>query len=120
MEALHEVVRAGKARYYFGASAMWAWQLAKMQYTASGNGWTRLRVHAGPVQPADARGGPRMDVDPVGRRFDIDADAPIVDTVERIAAQRDVPMAQVETSDWAPSDIPPGSITTCAGVASQA
>jgi 1-deoxyxylulose-5-phosphate synthase len=41
MEALHEVVRAGKARY-IGASSMWAWQFAKMQHTAEANGWTRF------------------------------------------------------------------------------
>ncbi len=41
MEALHDVVKAGKARY-LGASAMWAWQFSKMQYTASANGWTRF------------------------------------------------------------------------------
>jgi aryl-alcohol dehydrogenase-like predicted oxidoreductase len=41
MEALHDVVKAGKARY-IGASSMWAWQLSKLQYTAKLNGWTRL------------------------------------------------------------------------------
>jgi 1-deoxyxylulose-5-phosphate synthase len=41
MEALHDVVRAGKARY-IGASSMYAWQFAKMQYTADLNGWTRF------------------------------------------------------------------------------
>ena len=40
MEALHDVVRAGKARY-IGAS-MFAWQFAKAQYTASEHGWTRF------------------------------------------------------------------------------
>jgi aryl-alcohol dehydrogenase-like predicted oxidoreductase len=39
MEALHDVVRAGKARY-IGASSMFAWQFAKAQYTARSNGWT--------------------------------------------------------------------------------
>ncbi|MGN6781699.1 MAG: aldo/keto reductase [Marmoricola sp.] len=39
MEALHDVVRAGKARY-LGASSMWAWQLAKAQHVADANGWT--------------------------------------------------------------------------------
>ena len=39
MEALHDVVRAGKARY-LGASSMWAWQLAKAQHAAEANGWT--------------------------------------------------------------------------------
>ena len=37
----------------------------------------------------------RMDVDPVGKRYDQDADAPIVDAVQKIAADRGVPMAQV-------------------------
>src|ERR1700761_2747549 len=41
MEALHDVVKAGKARY-IGASSMYAWQFAKMQYTADLNGWTRF------------------------------------------------------------------------------
>jgi len=41
MEALHDVVKAGKARY-IGASSMWAWQFAKMQYTADLHGWTRF------------------------------------------------------------------------------
>jgi aryl-alcohol dehydrogenase-like predicted oxidoreductase len=39
MEALHDIVRAGKARY-LGASTMYAWQFAKMNYTARANGWT--------------------------------------------------------------------------------
>src|SRR5512140_91415 len=41
MEALNDVVRAGKARY-IGASAMYAWQFAKAQYTADRHGWTRF------------------------------------------------------------------------------
>jgi len=39
MEALHEVVQAGKARF-IGASSMWAWQFAKAQEVARANGWT--------------------------------------------------------------------------------
>jgi aryl-alcohol dehydrogenase-like predicted oxidoreductase len=39
MEALHDVVKAGKARY-IGASSMWAWQFAKMQQVARTHGWT--------------------------------------------------------------------------------
>jgi 1-deoxyxylulose-5-phosphate synthase len=39
MEALHDVVRAGKVRY-LGASSMWAWQFAAMQHAAALNGWT--------------------------------------------------------------------------------
>ena len=39
MEALHEVVRAGKARY-IGASSMFAWQFAKAQHLAERHGWT--------------------------------------------------------------------------------
>lgn len=41
MEALNDVVRAGKARY-IGASSMFAWQFAKAQYTAQSHGWTRF------------------------------------------------------------------------------
>ena len=41
MEALHDVVRAGKARY-IGASSMYAWQFAKALYTSDMNGWTRF------------------------------------------------------------------------------
>ena len=41
MEALHDVVKAGKARY-LGASSMWAWQFATMQHAADLGGWTRF------------------------------------------------------------------------------
>lgn len=127
MEALHDVVKAGKARY-LGASAMWAWQFSKLQYTAALNGWTRFismqdeysllmreeeremfglladqGVGSIPFSPL-AKGRvcrpwgertARMDTDPVGARFDIEADAPIVDAVQRIAEERGIPMAQV-------------------------
>ncbi len=39
--ALHDVVKAGKARY-LGASSMWAWQFATTQHTADTHGWTRF------------------------------------------------------------------------------
>ncbi|MDA8438089.1 MAG: aldo/keto reductase, partial [Propionibacterium sp.] len=127
MEALHDVVKAGKARY-LGASSMWAWQFATMQSTADLHGWTRFvsmqdeynlimreeeremfglladqGVASIPYSPL-AKGRVarpwgehthRMDVDPVGRRYDQDADAPIVDAVQAIAEARGVPMAQV-------------------------
>jgi aryl-alcohol dehydrogenase-like predicted oxidoreductase len=41
LEALHDVVRAGKARY-IGASSMYAWQFAKMLAVSERNGWTRF------------------------------------------------------------------------------
>jgi 1-deoxyxylulose-5-phosphate synthase len=41
VEALHDVVRAGKARYV-GASSMWAWQFAKALHVADSHGWTRF------------------------------------------------------------------------------
>ena len=41
MEALHDVVKAGKA-LYIGASSMYAWQFSKAQYTAEQNGWTKF------------------------------------------------------------------------------
>ncbi len=41
LEALHDVVKAGKARY-IGASSMYAWQFAKAQHVADRHGWTRF------------------------------------------------------------------------------
>ena len=41
LEALHDIVKAGKARY-IGASSMYAWQFAKMLYAADAHGWTRF------------------------------------------------------------------------------
>jgi 1-deoxyxylulose-5-phosphate synthase len=41
LEALHDVVKAGKARY-IGASSMYAWQFSKALYTADLHGWTRF------------------------------------------------------------------------------
>jgi len=41
MEALHDVVKAGKARY-IGASSMYAWQFLKAQHTAEQHGWTKF------------------------------------------------------------------------------
>ena len=41
MEALHDVVKAGKSRY-IGASSMYSWKFAKALYTADIHGWTRF------------------------------------------------------------------------------
>jgi 1-deoxyxylulose-5-phosphate synthase len=41
MEALHDIVKAGKVRY-LGASSMYAWQFAKLQHAADMGGWTRF------------------------------------------------------------------------------
>jgi aryl-alcohol dehydrogenase-like predicted oxidoreductase len=41
MEALHDLVKAGKVRY-IGASSMYAWQFSKAQYTAERHGWTKF------------------------------------------------------------------------------
>jgi len=41
LEALHDVVKAGKARY-IGASSMYAWQFARFLYAADLHGWTRF------------------------------------------------------------------------------
>ena len=41
LEALHDVVKAGKA-LYLGASSMFAWQFAELQLTAARHGWTRF------------------------------------------------------------------------------
>jgi aryl-alcohol dehydrogenase-like predicted oxidoreductase len=51
VEALHEVVRAGKTRY-IGASAMFAWQFQKALHVAEKYGWTRfVSMTAAPSQP---------------------------------------------------------------------
>jgi 1-deoxyxylulose-5-phosphate synthase len=127
MEALHDVVKSGKARY-IGASSMWAWQFSKMQYTADLHGWTRFvsmqnqyslmqreeeremfglladqGVGSIPWSPL-AKGRVarpwgqqtnRSENDPVGQRSFSDNDKPIADAVEKIAAERGVPMAQI-------------------------
>ncbi|MGV4980576.1 aldo/keto reductase [Streptomyces sp. NRAIS4] len=41
MEALHDLVKAGKVRY-IGASSMYAWEFSKLQYTAERHGWTKF------------------------------------------------------------------------------
>ncbi|MFC5791607.1 aldo/keto reductase [Agromyces tardus] len=127
MEALHDVVKAGKARY-LGASAMHAWQFSKLQYTAAAHGWTRFvsmqdqyslmyreeeremfglladqGVGSIPYSPlakgrvARPWGGAtqRSSNDPVADRSFSDADKPVADAVERVAAARGIPMAQV-------------------------
>ncbi|SAK44579.1 aldo/keto reductase [Caballeronia glebae] len=43
LEALHDVVKAGKARY-IGASSMYAWQFSKALYTSRANGWTGFKT----------------------------------------------------------------------------
>ena len=127
MEALHDVVKDGKARY-IGASSMWAWQFSKMQYTAELHGWTKFvsmqdqynlmqreeeremfgllsdqGVGSIPYAPL-AKGRlarpwgehtRRFDTDPIGRRFDIEGDRPIVEAVQKVAEARGVPMAHV-------------------------
>jgi aryl-alcohol dehydrogenase-like predicted oxidoreductase len=126
MQALHDVVRAGKARY-IGASSMWAWQFAKMQHIAQLNGWTEfvsmqdqynliqreeeremyglcadLGVGVIPWSPL-ARGrltrpwgsDTTRDGSDQMMRFYGDADAAVVGAVEKVAAERGVPMAQI-------------------------
>ena len=58
MEALHDVVKAGKVRY-IGASSMWAWQFAKAQHVAEQQRLDEVRVDAEPLQPRVPRGGAR-------------------------------------------------------------
>ena len=58
LEALNDLVRAGKVRY-LGASSMWAWQFSKALYLAGPARLVALRHHAAPLQPALPRGGAR-------------------------------------------------------------
>ena len=71
MEALHDVVKAGKVRY-LGASSMWAWQFAKAQQIARAPWLDTFRRHAEPLQPRVPRRGARDDsaVPRPGRRTD--------------------------------------------------
>jgi aryl-alcohol dehydrogenase-like predicted oxidoreductase len=87
MEALHDVVKAGKARY-IGASSMWAWQFAKMQHAAEMHGWTRfvsMQNQYSLIQREEER-----------EMFGLDAaNQHIVDAVQRVAEARGVPLAQI-------------------------
>ena len=127
MEALHDVVKAGKARY-IGASSMWAWQFSKMQHAADLHGWTRfisMQNQYSLIQREEEREmfpllkdqglgsipwSPlakgrlarsfgtqthRFDHDPVAQRNYGAGDKSIIDTVEAIAIQRGIPMAQI-------------------------
>ena len=60
LEALHDVVKAGKARY-IGASSMFAWQFAKALHTSDSRRLDALRHDAEPPQPALPRGRARDD-----------------------------------------------------------
>jgi aryl-alcohol dehydrogenase-like predicted oxidoreductase len=130
MEALHDVVKSGKARY-IGASSMFAWQFAKAQEVARANGWTRFvsmqnqvsllyreeeremiplcrdqGVGLIPWSPL-ARGRLTRPAGVETRRSESDAfmkvlfgkteqaDKAVIDAVERIAGELNVPMAQV-------------------------
>lgn len=127
MEALHDIVVAGKVRY-IGASSMWAWQFAKLQRAAAVNGWTPfvamqdqynvlkreeeremlpmcldMGVGCVPYSPL-AKGRAtrpwatvtaRSASDAVAKSFDLDIDRPVIDAIQHIAANRELPMAQV-------------------------
>jgi 1-deoxyxylulose-5-phosphate synthase len=141
MEALHDVVRAGKARY-IGASSMYAWQFAKAQHTAQMAGWARFaamqnhynlvyreeeremiplcqdqgvgvipwsplargllagsreRAGAGGASAGEAGAGGtvRSGSDPLADTMYVDADFDVVDVVRAVAAERDLPPAQI-------------------------
>jgi aryl-alcohol dehydrogenase-like predicted oxidoreductase len=131
MEALHDVVRAGKARY-IGASSMFAWQFAKAQHAAERHGWTRFvsmqnhynllyreeeremiplcidqgigvipwsplarGVLAGNRTRAGEKRTTRSETDAFTDFLYNDADFDVVDRVVEVAAERDVPAAQV-------------------------
>jgi aryl-alcohol dehydrogenase-like predicted oxidoreductase len=130
MEALHDVVKSGKARY-LGASSMYAWQFAKAQHAAERGGWTRFatmqdhynllyreeeremiplcldqgvglipwsplargllaRAGTGVSETARAASDARIE-----KLYDPENDQRVLDAVARVAAERDVPAAQV-------------------------
>lgn len=127
MEALHDLVKAGKVRY-LGASSMHAWQFAKMQHIAESRGLTKFvsmqnqysllqreeeremmgllldqGVGSIPWSPL-AKGRlarpfgtatARSSNDPAGERFFGEGDEQIIGAVQRVAAARELPMAQI-------------------------
>lgn len=130
MEALHDLVRAGKVRY-IGASSMRAYQFLKAQHVAERHGWTKFvsmqnyvnllyreeeremlplcqeeGIGVIPWSPL-ARGRltrdwdeqtARSEMDPIGQRYYaqmVEADRKVVESVAQVAAERDLPRAQV-------------------------
>ncbi len=125
MEALHDVVRAGKA-LHIGASSMWAWQFAKAQHVAERNGWTpfvSMQDHYNLVYREEeremlplcldqgvgvipwsplARGlltrdsaSSRSETDEFGKTLYGTADSGVISAVAEIAAERELPRAQI-------------------------
>lgn len=125
IEALHDVVKSGKARYV-GASSMYAWQFAKMLHVADSHGWTRfvsmqphynlvyreeeremipLCIDEGigviPWSPlargllAGRRDTERARNDDYSKRLYNDDDYAVVDRVSEVAAKRGVGPAQI-------------------------
>lgn len=133
MEALHDVVKAGKARY-IGASSMFAWQFAKAQYTAARNGWSPLvtmqpmynliyreeeremlpfcadqgvgvipwsplarGVLAGKTTQGSDGASLRARTDEATRVWQLgtDRDAPVIETLRKVASRHDEPMARI-------------------------
>ncbi|MEV6232906.1 aldo/keto reductase [Saccharopolyspora shandongensis] len=131
MNALNDVVAAGKARY-IGASSMFAWQFAKAQHVAETHGWTRfvsMQNHynlvyreeeremiplcldqgvgiipwsplaRGLLTGSRERGGGQTTVrsgsDPIADAMYADDDFDVVDAVRTVAAERDLPPAQI-------------------------
>ncbi|GAA5107733.1 aldo/keto reductase [Nocardia iowensis] len=131
MNALNDVVSAGKARY-IGASSMFAWQFAKAQHVAETHGWTKfvsMQNHynlayreeeremiplcldqgvgiipwsplgRGLLTGSRERGGEQTTVrsgsDPIADAMYTDDDFDVVDAVRTVAAERDLPPAQI-------------------------
>ena len=119
LEALHDVVKAGKARY-IGASSMSAWRFMKMLKTSEANGWTRFATMQNyvnllyreegigviPWSPlARGRltrdweeGSARAETDDFGKTLyaaTADADRKVVEAVAAVAKARGIPRAQV-------------------------
>lgn len=127
MQALDDIVRAGKVRY-LGASSMYAWQFAKLQTAAAVSGCTPfvamqdqynllkreeeremipmcadMGVGLVPYSPngkgrltrPHGQDTDRSRTDEVAKAFDVDADAAVIDVVEQLALEREVPMARI-------------------------
>ena len=108
LEALHDIVKAGKVRY-IGASSMFAWQFSKALYTSELKGWTKfvsMQNHYNLLNREEEREMAPLCLDqgigiipwsPLarGRLTRAPGDRTIVQRVAQIAAEREVSRAQV-------------------------
>ncbi|KAK1977670.1 NADP-dependent oxidoreductase domain-containing protein [Colletotrichum cereale] len=93
MRAFHDVVQSGKVRY-IGASSMYTWEFARLQYIARSNGWTEF-ISMQPFYNLLYREEDQTDKKTQTWFADVNLD--IVNRVEEVAKKRGVSMALAST-----------------------